>query len=349
MTKPNPNAWIDCREHNRKHFFERCLAIHGNKFDYSQFVYVKAKTKGIIVCPDHGPFFQNPDKHLNSKYPCPKCLSVIRSKNVPKEILYHRPPLLTLEQFVQRARSKYGDKYQYGFVGFDGLCRGSVQITCPIHGVFECSPPAKHLLVNNHTGCPKCGVESSSRTRTGSYDELVAEFKKIHGDRYLYPDDNRAIFVNRRSYLDIDCPKHGRFRMKAQKHLSGQRCWDCAVEDMIEGNVLTGGYCEELFRNRPELCDLPAQIYYLKLNRGQFYKIGITRNSVEERWKTLKWKAAGEAAIYETVILKQTTLLQAFRLEQQILKICRGERLIRPWSTELFSIDVLPQISHLFS
>ena len=121
------------------------------------------------------------------------------------------------------------------------------------------------------------------------------------------------------------------------------------MDDMIEDNVLTGGYCEGLFKERPDLCDIPALLYYLKINNGQYHKVGVTRNSVADRWRGIKNKAAGEADTYETLMSKKTTLLNAFRLEQKILQTVRGHRVIRPWSTELFSLDISVQIAPFFS
>lgn len=42
----------------------RARCVHGDKFDYSQTVYVNQRTKVNIICPKHGLFEQNPDSHL---------------------------------------------------------------------------------------------------------------------------------------------------------------------------------------------------------------------------------------------------------------------------------------------
>jgi hypothetical protein len=54
----------------------RAKEIHGDKFDYSEVSYKNAKTYVKIICREHGPFLQSPDKHLNSLYPCPCCNSI---------------------------------------------------------------------------------------------------------------------------------------------------------------------------------------------------------------------------------------------------------------------------------
>ena len=55
-------------------FVEKANLFHNNKFDYSKFVYVRAKIPSIIICPLHGEFLQSPDKHTKKKARgCLKC------------------------------------------------------------------------------------------------------------------------------------------------------------------------------------------------------------------------------------------------------------------------------------
>ena len=42
-------------------FLKKGKKIHGDKYDYSKFVYKKAKTKGKIICQKHGIFKQCPE------------------------------------------------------------------------------------------------------------------------------------------------------------------------------------------------------------------------------------------------------------------------------------------------
>ena len=36
-------------------FIQQARVVHGDRYDYSEFVYVNAQTPGIIICPVHGP------------------------------------------------------------------------------------------------------------------------------------------------------------------------------------------------------------------------------------------------------------------------------------------------------
>lgn len=46
--------------------------IHGNKYNYSKVDYINNKSKVCIICPEHGEFYQTPDKHLLGQG-CPIC------------------------------------------------------------------------------------------------------------------------------------------------------------------------------------------------------------------------------------------------------------------------------------
>ena len=54
-------------------FHEKTVAVHGNKYDYSEATYINNKTKIKIKCKKHGWFYQTPDQHLNTGTGCPKC------------------------------------------------------------------------------------------------------------------------------------------------------------------------------------------------------------------------------------------------------------------------------------
>ncbi len=53
-------------------FIKKAQEIHG-EYNYSKVQYVNAITKVEIICKEHGPFFQTPDKHTSGKTRCPRC------------------------------------------------------------------------------------------------------------------------------------------------------------------------------------------------------------------------------------------------------------------------------------
>lgn len=46
-------------------FIERARQVHGERYDYSHFVYTTSSAKGVIVCRQHGEFSQSPGNHLS--------------------------------------------------------------------------------------------------------------------------------------------------------------------------------------------------------------------------------------------------------------------------------------------
>ena len=119
----------------REEFIENANNVHNNKYDYSKLVYVNAKTKVTIVCPEHGEFSQNPSDHTMGK----GCHSCGKSKK------------LTTSIFINRSIKIHDDKYSYEKSVYDGLYK-SVIIICPIHGHFN-QKPSEHL---QGCGCPNC-------------------------------------------------------------------------------------------------------------------------------------------------------------------------------------------------
>jgi hypothetical protein len=62
-------------------FITKANLVHNNKYYYSKFTYINAKTKGVIICPKHGEFWQIPNSHLLN-HGCPECAqSKIESKD----------------------------------------------------------------------------------------------------------------------------------------------------------------------------------------------------------------------------------------------------------------------------
>ena len=53
-------------------FVEESKKIHNDKYDYSKVEYRNNYTKICIICPEHGEFWQTPNKHLSGQG-CPKC------------------------------------------------------------------------------------------------------------------------------------------------------------------------------------------------------------------------------------------------------------------------------------
>ena len=199
------------RKLTTEEFIKRAKMVHGDKYDYSKVNYVNNSTKVTIICPIHGEFEQNMINHINGKQGCPKCGGTSKS---------------TTEEFIEKSRKIFGDKYDYSEVNYINN-RTSVTIICPEHGKFSQTP---HDHLSNKIGCPKCGGTSKSTT-----EEFIEKAKRIHGDKYDYSKVN---YINSHKKVIITCPKHGDFYQRPNDHLSGYGCPKCkssALEKLMRG------------------------------------------------------------------------------------------------------------------
>ena len=333
------------RKKTRQEFINEAVAVHGNKYDYSKVEYKENKTKVEIICPDHGPFWQKPNNHLNGQG-CGQCNGGYRSNE---------------ETFKQKAREVHGNKYDYSKVHYQ-TSQTKAEIICPIHGSFY-QKPNNHL---NGRGCPECASHKGGVSRTT--ESFIKDAVKTHGEKYDY---SNVIYRNNKTKVEIICSVHGPFLQKPNNHLIGQGCPDCSgkkrktIEQFIKearnihGNLYDysliqyknnrtpveivcphhgsffqvpyahsqGVGCPHCFgdyysfkwleRNQ-HLKDHYCSLYLLEMNNENesFLKVGITRNSVDIRYKNEPVNNYYAYRIIEEVPL---TMESAIALERDIL------------------------------
>lgn len=121
-------------------FIENAKIAHGEKYNYDSVIYVAARKKIKIICPEHGTFTQQADSHLRG-YGCPKCKNDMISKKLR----------LTNEEFIKRANLIHEGKYSYDMIDYINP-KTKVKIFCKNHGIFEQTPDS-HI---RGSGCPMC-------------------------------------------------------------------------------------------------------------------------------------------------------------------------------------------------
>ena len=131
------------------------------------------------------------------------------------------PKKLTLEEFIEKARKKHGDRYDYYLVNYKGwnikviiICRDSE------HGEFEQTP-------NNHLqgkGCPECAKINRAKSKTMTLEKFIEKANKKHNNWYDYYE---TIYVNTKTEVWIRCPEHGLFQQTPNSHLAGHGCLKC--------------------------------------------------------------------------------------------------------------------------
>ncbi len=238
---------IEANRSNIGEFKKRAIQIHGDRYDYSQVVYVNSKTKINIICKKHGKFTQTPDSHLNDRQGCPKCGIEKRAK----------AKRFTLEDFKKRAVQVHGDRYDYSQVVYVNS-QTKIKIICKQHGEFFQIPNA-HL--HNRQGCPKCAVEKRTKGQTHTRDKFIEKARSIHGNKYKYTS---VEYQTSHIPVSITCKKHGPFRQMPYNHLQGKGCPRCKhpLKEQIElaefiqriiPNVQIEQNKKYLFESRPQL------------------------------------------------------------------------------------------------
>lgn len=185
-------------------FIKASIEIHGGKYDYSKVSYLNKKTKVCIICPEHGEFWQTPEKHLLGRG-CRKC--------------FFEKSRLNTSSFIEKSKSIHGNRYDYSKVNYVNN-KTPVVITCPIHGDFL-QEPRTHL---SGGGCASCYNDKQRHTT----DKFIQRAKEIHGDKYDY---SKVIYKNAKTKVCIICPIHGEFYQVASAHLKGHGCQLCLKHD----------------------------------------------------------------------------------------------------------------------
>ena len=138
-------------------------------------------------------------------------------------------------------KKAHGDRYDYSKVKYVHS-KTKVIITCKEHGDFEQTP-------NNHSrgvNCPKCGMMNGSTLRTYSVDEILQQFKSIHGELYDY---SKFEYSGNHRKSVIGCRTHGWFKQSVASHKRGSGCPMCCNENKGKNNKLNEESILKSFRS----------------------------------------------------------------------------------------------------
>ena len=263
-----------------------------------------------FTCTKHGNFVRKPIQSLLTRHPCIHCV-----KDLP-----NGSNTLSASQISSRIE-KLDGKFKIKSIEGEGKL-ASIQIICmedESHNPLNSTTLDK--LYGKNFACPKCAHQAGQPKRTESIrkmqdtkrvergEEWRLAALKFHGNKYDY---SKSDYVDAHSEILIGCPTHGFFTQTAGRHLSAG-CRQCADEE------LKGRYTKTYFKRYPEEKTTPALLYHIKFSlfERQYFKVGITKTSVENRFSAASGKGV-EYTILKTIALR---LEEAFRREQKILEI----------------------------
>ena len=131
-----------------------------------------------IICKVHGGFEQQPANHFMGNG-CPACAGLNQ----------------TTEDFISKATSVHGDRYNYSLSDYKGM-KTKLKIICKEHGVFN-QIPNSHL---RGVGCPDCANTKLST------EDFISKASKVHEDKYDY---SLSDYKTGHTKLKVICKEHG--------------------------------------------------------------------------------------------------------------------------------------------
>lgn len=179
-----------CRRNRRiskEEFISMAIDVHNGFYDYSVVQYTHYTNKVTILCPEHGPFDQTPQKHILREHGCPSCSQNRR---------------LTTAQFIDRSRKIHGNKYGYDKVIYSNNST-PVIITCFKHGDFS-QVPTSHI--DQCTGCPSCKhkTESMLSEYLNRHFAITCQFRLN-----ILPSRKFDIYIpSNNTIIELDGPQH---------------------------------------------------------------------------------------------------------------------------------------------
>lgn len=161
------------------------------------------------------------------------------------------PKKLTTEEWIERAKTRHGDRYDYSKSVYTGS-KDKITITCKEHGDFEV---LAQMHVTRGDGCPRCSSIAKGGKLRLTNEEFISRLYSIFGDKYDY---SKVEYTGRRGYVTLVCPKHGEFNAVVNTLLKGVGCLKCGKEEKFKET--TDSLVQKFKEYHPEL-DFSKTIY----------------------------------------------------------------------------------------
>lgn len=295
--------FVKCYSKYDSTYIDKAKAIHGNKYTYKvNTPIINTEThKFYITCPKHGEFTQAIKNHLQGQG-CPKCG---REKA-------NATCTIPFTKIQQKAFIIHNGKYTYDEKSYTNT-QTKMQIHCnTCNHTFHMTPDSH---INQRQGCPYC------RGMYKTLKDANIALKKIDSNYTLVTDKPLTTPVTGKTTITFLCPNHGLVSRSFLDISRGLGCRKCKSNGF---SILK-----------------PGTLYYLSVNEGTAYKIGITNQTINKRFA--KYDRDNIKVVKEWYFEDG---YECYRQEQTLLKEFNeykynGPQLLSSGNTELFYKDIL--------
>ena len=301
------------RQKTTEQFVAESQEVWGNRWDYTNTVYVKALEALTITCPKHGDFKQIPVNHTRRSVGCMAC----------------RDQLTDTPTFIKKASKTWGSRWGYSKVEYINQ-KSKVIIQCSSHGDFK-QMPKSHI--KGYVGCPQChGMIVTQK-------DFVSRGKLAHPDRSW--DYSEAEYINMKTPIRLTCSEHGEYRQRAEKHLLGMvGCVPCQSTQSSQKEKDLANFISTLGMDYQTNCR--GLISPPKSEIDVYIpskKIGVEFNGLY--WHSSKFRdSKSHSAKYQAAADKGIKLIQIWEDDWRLRREIVEEHL-----RQVFGVSNLPKIS----
>lgn len=298
------NTFIkNCRKYDNT-YINKAKIVHKNKYEYLPIdvpICNIEKFKLSIICPIHGNFNQTIRNHLKGNG-CPECGKLTASKSLTK----------SFTDIETKSISIHGNAFTYYETSYINS-QQPMEIYCNnCKKMFKMTPDAH---INQKQGCPFC------RGMYKTYLDAKKALERIDKDYKLEVTSELSTRILTKTIIPFHCSVHGHTQRTLGDLLRGLGCRSCR----------TNGFS----------ITKPGILYYVSINNGTAYKVGITNYSVEKRFPAKDFS--------NLQVIKEWYFedgYECYQQEQKILKKFKdfkytGPSLLVNGNTETFNRDIL--------
>ncbi|WP_445634579.1 Putative excinuclease ABC subunit C [Nostoc sp. DSM 114161] len=265
----------DRARNTQEDIIARFRQAHGDRYGYDKVIYTRIDIKVVITCSIHGDFEQVPIAHINGSG-CLKC--------------FNQKQTLTKEEFIQKARAKHGDRYDYSQANYINIAT-KVTIICTAHGSFEQSP-GNHLRGHR---CPDCAKENVTEAQFGfeykgvKYRSIKHACQELDKDYWTVVKRLELGWTLEQAFDDAQSNPRHPFKVNGVTYNGIEdavRQLNAPVSSTtVKRRIAEGMKPEEALFTPPKLSYSNGVVYLIaNLIDGKQY-IGLTTTTLDERWK----------------------------------------------------------------